>query len=218
MDNVWGTLGAAPTDPRGSRQHFARWIYKSSITSNPNHLIRPKLLYVFENITNLAGKDPVHVHGLASKELFPAAKIAGAQHSWPRRLVGKASGRFQRLREKGGTAFILLQQNPLGQNPLPSTLPQPHREISAPRREQESSKGSRTHSVPQPETQQSTGGFPDLFQTGLSPRAREHKSITPHGRSASCVPAGWAPSGGSLLPVGSIQPSLGAAAGLGRTG
>lgn len=69
------TMVQAPTQRR---------ICKLPITRSFNDLIRPKLFYIFENITNTVGKDTMHVYRLACKELFYPAKSALAQGSWPR--------------------------------------------------------------------------------------------------------------------------------------
>lgn len=132
----------------------------------------------------------MHVYGLASKELFSPAKSLGAQHSRPQRLVGKASGRFQCLpgpepAVKGSYSLHPPPAESSSQH-APRSLCAPSRSLAGRFRQRESSKGGRTCSVPPPETQQSTRGLPDLFQTGLapaellSPGAREHKPIKPH--------------------------------------
>lgn len=202
LGHSWGTLEAAPSDPRGSCQHFTRWIYRSSITSDSSDLIRPKLLRVFENITNLAGNDPVHVVRTCQQGIVSSCQKSGSAAFLAPVAGGQSQGKIpvpawsgacggRELQPSSSSSRILFP----ARSPQPlSSFPQPRRELSAPGWKRESSKGSKTHSAPQPETQQSTRGLPDLFQTGLapaeplSPRARAHKPIkTPHVRSSSCL-------------------------------
>lgn len=67
-------------------QQSIRQICKSAIASSFNDLIRPKLFYVFENITNAAGKGTARVYRLACKGPFSPAERARAQHFQPRVL------------------------------------------------------------------------------------------------------------------------------------
>lgn len=142
--------------------------------------------------------------------------IPGPSGWWAKPEEDSSACLDRSLREKGVTAFILLQQNP----PPPSTLPAASELLPAAFAGRfrllagngRAAKGSKTSSAPQPETQQSASGLPDLFQTGLapaeplSPRARAHKSIkSPHDRSSSSLRQrrGHASELGGLLPAAS---------------